>query len=205
VQADVVAVVLAAGPSARLGRAKALVDLGGRSAVCRVAGTAADGGVLSGVVVVGDPHADEIRQRADVTPLAWALNPAPAAGRLGSIRCGLLATPRDTDVLLWPVDRPLAGVPVVEALLAARGEVGEAFVVSPVERGRRGHPLLVAAALRRRIVAAAPDTNLRTLLGGPDVCRIDVPVADGSGIHANLDTEEAVRRAQEGVDDLEGR
>lgn len=199
-QADVVAVVLAAGASSRLGRPKALVDLGGRPAVSLLAAHAAAGGVTSGVVVVGAPHADEIRQGAEVAPLAWALNPAPAAGRLGSVRCGLLATPRDADVLLWPVDRPLAPPGVVAALLAARGETGESFVVSPTERGRRGHPLVLAAALRARIVAAPPDTNLREFLAGPDVRRIDVPVAEGTGIHANLDTEEAVRAAREGLE-----
>lgn len=196
-QADVVAVVLAAGASSRLGRPKALVDLAGRPAVSIVAACIAAGGVSTGVVVVGEPHADEIRQGADAAPLAWALNPAPAAGRLGSVRCGLLATPRDTDVLLWPVDRPLAPPAAVAALLAARGEAGEPFVVSPTERGRRGHPLVLAAALRARIMAAAPDTDLRALLAGPDVRRIDVPVAEGAGIHANLDTEEAVRLARE--------
>jgi len=196
VQADVVAVVLAAGASSRLRRPKALVEFGGRPAVTLVAARAAAGGAAHGVVVVGEPHADEIRAQADVAPLEWALNPAPAAGRLGSVRCGLLATPGDTDVLLWPVDRPLAGVEVVEALLAARGGPGEAFVVSPRERGRRGHPIVVAAALRDRIAAAPPDANLRTLLGEPDIRRIDVCVPDGSGIHANLDTEEAIRRAR---------
>jgi len=189
----VAAVVLAAGASRRLGRPKALLPLGGRPVLERVVRAIVAAGVTEGVVVVGGTDEGAIRGAADPSPLAWVRNPDPDAGRLGSLRVGWEAVGPGRDVLLWPVDRPLAGEDVVREVLAARGDAGERFTVSPVSGGRGGHPVLLAAALREAILLAAPDRNLRTLLAATGARRIEVPTGD-PGIHVNLDTEDDVRK-----------
>ncbi len=192
---NVAAVVLAAGASTRLGRSKALLEIDGEAALARVVRQLSEAGVRSGVVVIGGEHADAIRATVEAAPLRYEVNPHPAAGRLGSLVVGLAATDAAADVLLWPVDRPMADTSTVRALLAS-AEPGDSKprVGKPVFDGRRGHPVWLAASLRERLLAAPADANLRELLA--DVASIDVPV-DDPGIHVNLDTEADWRRMRE--------
>ena len=198
----VAAVVLAAGASRRLGRPKALLDFDGLTALELAMRSLREAGITAGVVVTGEAS-DVIRRAVDPSPFLWALNPMPEAGRTGSLVIGLGAVGA-VDVLLWPVDRPLAAPGTVRALLAARMEAIAAAaavgtdpgtdVILPEHDGRRGHPLILRAGLRERLLAAAPDASLRDLLREAGARRRVVPV-DDPGIHFNLDTEEAWREA----------
>jgi molybdenum cofactor cytidylyltransferase len=67
-------------------------------------------------------------------------------------------------------------------------------VIVPEAEGRRGHPLILPAAVRDAVLAAAPDASLRNVLRGAGAERRVVPV-DDPGIHFDLDTEEAYARA----------
>ncbi|GJM45407.1 MAG: molybdopterin-guanine dinucleotide biosynthesis protein A [Gemmatimonadota bacterium] len=187
-----VAVVLAAGDSSRLGSPKSLLDVGGCPALERVIRNCVQAGVARGVVVVGGAHEAELRDKVNVAPFVWITNPDPAAGRLGSLRVGLQQTPVDSNVLLWPVDRPLAEASTVVALIAASAEAGQAFVAAPTFDGGRGHPILLGKELRATILASPQDANLREILQDPGIRSLSVPVRD-PGIHANLDTPEAAR------------
>jgi CTP:molybdopterin cytidylyltransferase MocA len=199
VKTGVAAVVLAAGASRRLGRPKALLDFDGLTALELTLRSLRRGGVSSGVVVTGD-GSDVIRRAVDPSPFVWALNPMPEAGRTGSLVIGLGAVGA-VDVLFWPVDRPLASADTVRALVAARMEearqgaaAGAADLLVPEHDGRRGHPLILRAALRPALLAAAPDASLRDLLRDAGASRRVVPV-DDPGIHFNLDTETAWEEA----------
>lgn len=185
--ASIEAVVLAAGSSMRLGRPKALVDLRGATALGRILATLADAGIRAGVIVGGE-HLELMREAVDAAPLRYARNPTPEAGRTGSVLIGLASTDPATDVLLWPVDRPLAQAATVRALLAARAEhPGDDVVVVPEHDAQHGHPILLAAGLRSVLLAASPDANLREILTRARARRVTVPVPDPR-IHANLDT-----------------
>lgn len=186
-ETELVAIVLAAGASGRLGRPKALLDFDGLSALEIAMRTLREVGVADGVVVTGDAS-DVIRRAVDPTPFVFVRNPLPSAGRTGSIVVGLAATDASTDVLLWPVDRPLASRETVLALLHARA-TDDADVIVPETGDRRGHPLLLSARLRAAILAADPDASLRDLLRASGARRSVVPVED-PGIHFNLDTDE---------------
>jgi CTP:molybdopterin cytidylyltransferase MocA len=185
---DVAGLVLAAGSSTRLGRPKALLDFDGRTALGLVLGALRAAGVGRGVVVVGE-HAAAIEAAVDPRPLLWARNPDPAAGRTGSIRVGLAATGLDGDVLLWPVDRPLAGESVARALLAARDEAAGCGWLVPVAGGRRGHPILLRRAVLPAIRDADPGASLRDVLRASGLPSREVAAGD-EGVHLDLDTEE---------------
>ena len=191
----IAALVLAAGFSTRLGRPKALLDFDGRPALGLVLGALRAAGVPRGVVVLGE-HAPVVSAAVDPHPLMYVRNPDPAAGRTGSVQAGLAALGLDpTDVLLWPVDRPLAGEAVVRALLAAREDApAEAGWLAPVADGRRGHPILLRSAVLPSVRAADPAANLREVLRGSGRRVRDVPAGD-EGIHLDLDTEERVAEA----------
>ncbi len=188
-------VVLAAGGSTRLGRPKARVDFGGRSALDRLLAVLRACGIERGAVVTGE-HGAELRAVIDPAPFEWMANPDPAAGRLGSLQIGLSRVAAGDDVLMWPVDRPLAGEATVRALMGAGTGAAdpEAAVIVPVAAGRRGHPILLRASLRPALLAAPPDAILRDVLRATGAVRLEVPV-DDEGIHFDLDTEEAVAEA----------
>jgi molybdenum cofactor cytidylyltransferase len=187
----VVAVVLAAGASSRLGRAKALLPFGDRTALDLVLDALRGAGLGAGVIVTGDADA-ELRAAVVAAPFGWSRNAAPAAGRLGSIRVGLESAGPGA-VLLWPVDRPLAAAGTVRALLEAARRFPDQVVV-PESGGRRGHPLVLPESLRPALEAAPPDASLRDVLVASGAARRVVPL-DDPGIHFDLDTEEAYTEA----------
>jgi molybdenum cofactor cytidylyltransferase len=113
---------------------------------------------------------------------------------MGSIVIGLASTEPEADVLLWPVDRPMAKTSTVRALLSAREkEASLETVLVPATDGRRGHPILLGWGLRSALINALPDANLRDVLQDLGARRVEVAVAD-PGIHAELDTPDDVDR-----------
>jgi CTP:molybdopterin cytidylyltransferase MocA len=149
--------------------------------------------VRGGVVVAGE-HLPEMKARVDPAPLQYALNPTPEAGRMGSVIIGLASTDPSSDVLLWPVDRPMARIDTVQSILSARkNEPGGNVVIVPEYDGQFGHPILIASGLRSLLLAASPAANLRDVLGAAGASRIKV--SGDAGIHTDLDTKEDVGRA----------
>lgn len=169
-------VVLAAGASTRMGHPKWRTDVGGETALARILRVAA----MPAIVVEG-AHAVEAPGAAIVR------NPRPERGRTGSLQLGLRAA-RASEVVVWPVDHPLATRATLDALLASPG----AWVV-PTFAGRGGHPLVLRDVAISAVLSAPPQTPLREI---PAMCGLEptrVPVAD-EGILANLDTPEDAAR-----------
>ena len=176
------AIVLAAGASSRLGAPKAELELDGRSALGRVLDVLREAGVHGGVIVLGP---DAAPPAVELGSFRLVTNPDPAAGRTGSIQAGLAAS--GGDLVLWPVDRPLAALSTVEVLMGAAVDP-EADWIVPFHEGR-GHPILLRARVRAPILTALPDADLRKVLSSAGTRRLEVPV-DDPFIHANLDTPE---------------
>jgi molybdenum cofactor cytidylyltransferase len=150
-------------------------------------------GVTEGCVVTGETH-DAMHTAVPASPFPWIRNPDPAAGRLGSLQIGLRACAAGVDILLWPVDRPLASAETVRALVQAAETAAGTTTIVPESAGRRGHPIVFRHGLRETLLAAPADANLREILKAADATRIVVPVPD-EGIHFDLDTEEAYAAA----------
>src|ERR1700679_1330829 len=82
------AVILAAGASRRMGRPKALLEIGGRALVVRAAEAALAAPVWPVVVVLG-AEASKIRPVLARLPVLIVENPAWAEGMASSLRTGL--------------------------------------------------------------------------------------------------------------------
>lgn len=184
----VAAIVLAAGASSRMGQPKALLQLAGRTCLEWVVSALGDSGVQPIHVVVG---AERDRIAAAVPPPATTIaNLAWQRGRTGSVKTGLRQVPLDEEVLVWPVDHPLASAGTVRTLLKARG----AEIRVPVHDGRRGHPTLFSARMRPEILALADDQPLRDVLHRDEKRVLEVPV-DDPGVLLNLDTPDDLKKA----------
>jgi molybdenum cofactor cytidylyltransferase len=203
--------ILAAGASTRFGGyPKALLRLGSESAMERITRIARDAGFSPVIAVVGR-HAAEIHSSlglAQHRPDVIVENVEWIAGRTGSVQVGLGAADPGASILLWPVDCPLGTAATIEALLdrAKVDELGLWFV--PTYEGHGGHPVLLRAEVRARVLALGRAVPLRALLPelGPQVVR--VPVTD-PGVTANLNTpeqyEQVVRTQRESEEPWTGR
>jgi len=209
-----VLVVLAGGASARLGRCKALVELGEgpeSTPLARLVAAGAGLGVGSEragdagadgaetLVVTGAAHDEIAAACAELAPalrrrVTVVRNPRWAEGRAGSVLAARDARP-GRDLCLAPVDVPLVTVETFAALGAAwRAALAPArgWLAPRTGDGRFGHPIVVGRALVAGWRPADRDTPLRELRAGAEpllAAHVDDP-----RVHDDLDRPEDLSR-----------
>ncbi len=199
----VVAIILAAGDSTRMGRPKALLaDPDGRPFAARLVRTFAAAGVDDVIVVTGRDHAavaDALA--AEPLPVRPALvnNPDPSRGQLSSLLVGLeAAAARGADaVLVTLVDVPMVRASTIRAVIDAWTD-GRAPIVRPAMGDRHGHPVLFDRAVFDDLRRAPLADGAKTVVRARGAAVVDVPV-DDEGCLADVDTPDdydAMRRGR---------
>jgi len=182
----VVAVVLAAGLSSRMGRPKPLVSLGGRTLLERTLRILRETEVGRIVVVLGS-HADEVRRAVDLEGTLVVENPHFADGMSGSLRAGLAALPRGAShVLTVLADQPFVAPSSIDRLIAA-ARAGDGRIYLPTFRGVAGNPVLFDASLVAEAETIEGDQGCRAMFPGHAAELREVPV-DDPGILVDVDT-----------------
>jgi len=118
---------------------------------------------LASITVVTGAHAEAIAPLARGARICTVHNPNYAAGMLSSVRCGLMGAPTDADgymVLLG--DQPGISAAVMDRVLEAWA-AGPASIAVAAYEGRRGHPLVFAAAHRAEVLSQFDEVGLRGL------------------------------------------
>ena len=173
-------VLLAAGASSRFGSPKMLASVGENKIplLRRVLETWLASGFAELIVVLGK-DADEIRAAiGDFSPhsgrrsLRFVENPSWDAGMFSSVKTGLAATSADsTHVAVSPADLPFLSKKSLQTVISAAAslDASELSLVVPTHAGRRGHPLLIPAALRSRLLSWPDSARLNQLFEEPDV------------------------------------
>lgn len=157
------AVVLAAGAGERLGRRpKCLLELDGTPLIRRLLAALAANRIDEVVVVLGH-HAERIAPVLEGSAVAVVRNPEPDAGQVSSQRLGLAAlSGRAPAVLVALADQPLVDAARIAALLDAWRRRGAGVeVLHPEVDGERGNPVVMSAAVRGAVLAAAGDFGCR--------------------------------------------
>lgn len=177
-----------------MGRPKALLELAGETFLDRQISLYAALGAK--VVCVLGHHAEQVarglRRAADAV---LVLNPAPEAGQLSSLQCGLRALCEGTEAFFFtPADSPGVHPATLEALLEAF-EPETVDFVQPQFGGRHGHPVLAAARTAPGFLAMRPEQSARELIRRSR--RGFVEVADPS-VLLDVDTPEEYRKLVEG-------
>lgn len=174
---------MAAGRASRLGRCKATIDVGGESALARLARVFEEC-ELDPIVVVASGEA--LDEALDVSGVAIAEGD-PDAPMIDSIahgidKAGLVAL----GAIIQPIDAPFTTPEMIAALLA--GDLSQARVLA--HGGVAGHPAYVPRALFDAI-RARPEGGLRVVLeeGGATF----VPWSD-ERVLADIDTPEDLAR-----------
>ena len=185
----VAGLLLAAGAGRRLGRPKALVEIGGERLVDRGVRTLRAGGCTPVVAVLG---------AADTAVSdAWTvINPEWASGMGSSVRAGIDALPDGVDaVLISLADQPLITSEAVARLVAAHAEGARAAVAT--YRGNQRNPVLIGREHWSTVhTMAVGDVGARPFLRA--YSHVVTPVAcDGVASPEDIDTEEDLLRLRD--------
>ncbi len=165
----VTAIILAAGRSSRMGRAKQLVTVDGVPMIVRAAQTALASAADEVLVVTG--------AYADVVAAALAPAEAAAGGRLRFAHNADFANGQSTSVhaavralvdevgaaLFLPVDQPFLPTTLLNALIAAWQD-GARLAAAAIDGQPRGAPAIFDRALWPELLALTGDQGARPLL-----------------------------------------
>jgi molybdenum cofactor cytidylyltransferase len=187
------AIVLAAGLSRRMGRAKLLLDLGGQPVIRRSVAPLA--GVVDDVIVVTGTEDSGVRDALAGLPVRFVVNPNPQDGQGSSIACGaraLGASTRATFIVLG--DQPRLPLDVMASLVRAFERSGKP-IVAPVYRGGvQGNPVLFGAELFSELTVLGGDGGARAVVNArPE--RVERVMVDAA-MPADLDTPEDYAKLQ---------
>jgi molybdenum cofactor cytidylyltransferase len=179
-------VLLAAGGSSRMGRAKQLLPVRGRPLVRHVAELVLRAPVAPVVVVLG-AHADAIAPVLADLPVHVALNPDWSEGLGSSLRAGVAAARRQAPqlaaLLVVLADQPEIPPAHLAALIARFREGGCTIVASSVG-GVPVPPVLFAACWFDELERITGDQGARALLRGRGRELATIPLPS----NADLDT-----------------
>ena len=164
------ALILAAGPSSRLGRPKQMLPWGGLTLLGVVVAQTRTWPVDSVWVVLGSRF-EEVLDAVDFGDAGVIENPEWEQGMASSLRVGLDVLSRDPSTeaaFIVMGDQPGIDPAVVVALLEHHRS-SAAMAIVPKYRYVRGHPVLVARPLWSRLMSLEGDQGGRNLLAAhPD-------------------------------------
>jgi molybdenum cofactor cytidylyltransferase len=177
-------ILLAAGASSRFGSPKMLspVPPDGRLLLARVIETWREAGIDDLLIVLGC-GADAIRDALEENLLRRVRWDEPAGasvrfvaspnwenGMFSSVKAGLAAVgPDSTHFAISPADLPFLSKESLRRVLHEAALVDQNSVVVPTHARRRGHPLVIPAALRSRILSWPDTDRLSRVFDEPDV------------------------------------
>ncbi len=195
---NVVAIVLAAGRSTRMGGPnKLLAELSGKKLV-RIATEQALASKASQVIVVTGHQAELVEQALEGLTVKFVPNPDFAGGLAGSVRTGIAAVPGDADgALICLGDMPLIDAKLIDRLIEAFDPDRGNLVVVPVADGRRGNPVLWSRRFFSELLTLDGDTGARHLIAKHAEAVAEVPV-DGESAFLDIDTPPALEAARGG-------
>jgi molybdenum cofactor cytidylyltransferase len=189
---SIVAVVLAAGRSSRMGGPnKLLAEIGGRPLV-RIVAEAALASPARPVVVVTGHERERVETALGSLPVNFVHNPNYAEGLGTSLRAGIAAVPAQADgVVVCLGDMPQIDAALIDRLIAAIDPDKGALVAVPTIDGRRGNPVVWSRRFFSDLMAVEGDVGARHLIGRYGEAVAEVPVT-GTGVLTDIDTPEAL-------------
>jgi CTP:molybdopterin cytidylyltransferase MocA len=190
------AIVLAAGRSSRMGRAKAMLPLGsGDTFLTRIVRTLLDAGVDDVVVVVGhEAEAIASSFAPSGLPARFVVNYEYDRGQLSSLIAGLgvVDRPGVEATLMTLVDVPLVAAGTVRAVIECYRRT-RAPIVRPTSGGKHGHPLLIDRSLFGALRAADPAAGAKPVIRAHVLPAGDLEIAD-EGAFVDIDTPDEYER-----------
>jgi molybdenum cofactor cytidylyltransferase len=196
----VVALVLAAGRSTRMGAVnKMLAEIGGKPLV-RIAAEQAVASNAHPVIVVTGHEREKVEAALKDLPVRFVQNPDFAEGLGTSLKAGIAAVPEEADAAIVCLgDMPQVDAALINRLIAAFDPERGALVVVPSIDGRRGNPVVWSRRFFHDLMAIQGDVGARHLIGNYAEAVVEVPVA-GEAALTDVDTPESRLAVKAGIE-----
>jgi len=181
------AIVLAAGQSKRMGKAKQLLPFGDGTILETVINSLAESKVDEIILVLGY-QAEEIRESLPYTPAKTVINPSYQEGMSSSIICGMNTVDENADAVMIVLgDQPLLGTDVIDRLVKEyRG--GDRGIVVPLYKKRRGNPVIFDIKYKDKLSALHGDIGGREIVASDreDVLEVNI---ESEAVICDIDEE----------------
>jgi molybdenum cofactor cytidylyltransferase len=190
----IIAVVLSAGESSRMGRPKALLPIQGQKFIERIIRVIGQSRVGRTIVVLGH-HADQLRGQIEHLPVEVVTNPDYRSGQLSSLQAAIRHISDDDrcdGMLVHLVDHPFIDVALVDALIESFFETKKMIVV-PRYKGKRGHPVIFSRQLFDDLLNAPLDQGAKAVVNAHRQETLEIEWQD-EGITLDIDTPELYRQ-----------
>jgi molybdenum cofactor cytidylyltransferase len=190
----IVAVILSAGESSRMGRPKALLPIDGVRFVEKIVSTLKSTDVGNIIVVLGH-NAEEIRRKISDLPVTILINHDYKQGQLSSLQVAIRhlessGSPVD-GILVHLVDHPYIEAKLVNLMIDRFYETKKLIVV-PRFQDRRGHPVIFARVLFPELLAAGTDQGAKPVVHAHRDDTLEIDTND-KGVLIDIDTPEEYR------------
>lgn len=172
--------ILAAGESKRFGEPKLLANLCGKPLISHSVEAALAAGVGPVYVVVGR----EAREMASILKnfeVGVIFNPWFRQGLSSSLKAAVISAPRLDGYVIALGDMPLVKPQTYRELVK---HLGEAPIIVPTYKGRRGNPVLLGREALPYVLALEGDIGARALLGALRASYVEV---DDEGVLIDVD------------------
>ena len=195
----IVAVVLSAGESSRMGRPKALLPIDGQTFIERIVAALKQTKVGKIIVILGH-NARELQSKISHLPVEILINTDYKLGQLSSLQLAVRNLQPDLDcdgMLVHLVDHPYLAPALVEEMIRRFYETKKRIIV-PKFQGKRGHPVIFSNALFDEILSAPIEEGAKAVVNAHRAETLEIETEE-EGIAVDIDTPELyqqhVRRA----------
>jgi molybdenum cofactor cytidylyltransferase len=195
----IVAVVLSAGESSRMGRPKALLPIDGQTFIEKIVAALKQTKVGKIIVILGH-NARELQSKISHLPVEILINTDYKRGQLSSLQLAVRNLQPDLEcdgMLVHLVDHPYLAPALVEEMIRRFYETKKRIIV-PKFHGKRGHPVIFSNALFDEILSAPMEEGAKAVVNAHRAETLEIETEE-EGIAVDIDTPELyqqhVRRA----------
>jgi molybdenum cofactor cytidylyltransferase len=198
----IVAIVLSAGESRRMGSPKALLPIEGRFFIGQIVSVLKTTRVKKIIVVLGH-NAEEIREKIDFLPISIVVNPDYSKGQLSSLITAIRSLEAEKVIhevdglLVHLVDHPSLSASLVNEMIDRFYE-SEKLIVIPRHKDRRGHPVLFSKALFQELVNAPLEQGAKAVVHAHRAETLEIETED-EGVVIDVDTPEEYQKLIRGA------
>ena len=186
----IVAVVLSAGESSRMGRPKALLPIDGQTFIERIVAALKQTKVGKIIVILGH-NARELEAKISHLPVQILINTDYKQGQLSSLQLAVRDLQADADcdgMLVHLVDHPYLAPLLVEEMIRRFYETKKRIIV-PKFHGKRGHPVLFYHALFGELLSAPMAEGAKAVVNAHRAETLEIDTQE-EGIAVDIDTPE---------------
>ena len=194
----IVAVVLSAGESSRMGRPKALLPVDGETFIEKIVGALARTRVGKIIVVLGH-DAETLKRRLEHLAVTFLVNADYKSGQLSSLQTAVRRLQSDQEcdgMLVHLVDHPYISSTLVDMMIE-RFYASNKLIVVPRCQGKRGHPVIFSRALFAELLNAPLDQGAKAVVNAHRDETLEIET-DDPGIAVDVDTPELYRQHVKG-------